>query len=150
MRLPRFTVRQLMIAVAIVGLLVAAGRWVVEMRTRSALYNRRAIDFANCTVGLFSAGSKAFITRKDGTLVHANDTEYKLLNNAWAYKMAVKYRRLSYYPWLPVEPDLPRPDPLAKYQDVFNCSLPIEENPWPRYGNMRPPAWTFLWAWRRQ
>ena len=74
----------------------------------------------------------------------------KLLNNAWAYKMAVKYRRLSYYPWLPVEPDLPRPDPLAKYQYVFNCSLPIEENPWPRYGNIRPPAWTFLWAWRRQ
>ena len=66
---PPFTVRQLMIAVAIVGLLVAAGRWIVEMRARSALYNRRAIDFANCTVNLFSAGSKAFIRRR--TVRHA-------------------------------------------------------------------------------
>jgi hypothetical protein len=139
-----------MIAVVIAGLLMGAGRWVVGMRARSALYDRRARDFENSTVDLFSAGSKSFVTRKDGTLVHANDTEYKLLNNAWAYKMAVKYRRLSHYPWLPVEPDLPRPDPHGKYANVFNCTLPLEENPWPRYGQMHPPAWTFLWTWFRR
>jgi hypothetical protein len=150
MQTPRFTVRRLMIAVVIAGLLMGAGRWVVGMRTRSALYNRRAVDFMNCTVGLFSADARSYITRKDGTEVHKNDTEYKLLNNAWAYKMAMKYRRLSYYPWLPVEPDLPRPDRLAEYKDAFNCSLPVEENPWPGYGRMRPPAWTFPWTWRRQ
>ena len=43
---PRFTVRRLLIAVAIVGLLMGAGRWVVEMRTRSAAYRKRAYVLA--------------------------------------------------------------------------------------------------------
>ena len=43
---PRFTVRSLMIAVAIVGLLMGASLWIVEMRTRSVAYRKRAYKFA--------------------------------------------------------------------------------------------------------
>ena len=46
---PRFTVRSLMIAVAIVGLLMGAGRWLFEMRTRSAAYRERAFEFGSMT-----------------------------------------------------------------------------------------------------
>jgi hypothetical protein len=85
---PRFSVRQLMAASAIVGLLMGASRWIIEMRTRSAAYDLRAWEF-------FSAGhrlGKASV-RKDGSSVNLYDDENDLLNEAWALKMARSYWR---------------------------------------------------------
>jgi hypothetical protein len=141
---PRFTVRRIMIAVAILALSLRAILWVDEMRTRSALYDRRACEFTCERTGHPISGW--FITRKDGTVVSIHDDEYSLLNDAWASNMARKYWRLSDYPWLSVEPDLPCPERLAHHKDAFNCSLPVETGCW--YRESRPPAWTFLWTWR--
>ena len=46
----RFTVRRLMIAVAILALSISAVRWVVEMRARSIAHYLRAEDFAVMTM----------------------------------------------------------------------------------------------------
>src|SRR6516162_3210080 len=108
MRLPRFTVRRLMVAVAILPLSLRAILWVVEMRTRSALYDRRAFEFAHST-----ARSGSIALTKDGREVNLYDDENDWLHDAWACTMAKKYWRLSDYPWLPVEPDPPPPERLA-------------------------------------
>ena len=52
---PRFTVRRLIVAVAIVGLLLGSGRWLVVTRARSDAYRRKSSEFAQCFHGRFQA-----------------------------------------------------------------------------------------------
>jgi hypothetical protein len=146
MRRPRlrFTVRRLMIAVAILALSIRSITWVVELRTRSGTYARRAEEYARSTG---RAGS--WTTTQDGRVVDLYEDENSRLRDVWACKMAEKYWRLSDYPWLPVEPDIPPPEPLAHPRNAFELPEKTKSesgcwNPYPR-----PPDWTFLWTWRR-
>jgi hypothetical protein len=138
----RFTVRRLMIAVAIVAVSISAISWVVEMRTRSTAYERRAIEFAGST----ARGGSGFVT-KDGRWVSKYDDENDWLRDAWACKMAKRYWRLSDYPWLPVEPALPPPERLDNPRPAIDLPAELDHTDcWNR--ESRPPAWTFLWTWR--
>ncbi len=140
---PRITVRRLMIAVMIVGLSIRAYTWVVEMRSRSAAYYRRGQEFAWSTM---RSGSRVLMT--DGRWVDRYDNENRRQEDAWALEMAEKYWRLSDYPWLPVEPDPPCPQPLADPKTAFE--LPPRTVVGLDHRGPRPPAWTFLWTWHRR
>jgi hypothetical protein len=86
MRRPRLTIRRLMVVVAILALSLRSILWVVEMRTRSATYARRAFEF-----GLMSARSGSFVKTKDGRWVNRYDDENDWLRDGWACKLAEKY-----------------------------------------------------------
>jgi hypothetical protein len=143
-RWPRFTVRRLMIAIANLAIGFGAIKWIAEMRTRSAAYWRRAFEFEASTLRSGSMDVTA-----DGRLVNRYDTENDLLHDAWAWRTTAKYRRLSYYPWLVVEPDPPPPQRLAHPRRALE--LPAQD------GALRvsvldssPPVWTYLWTWRAE
>ena len=137
----RFTVRSLMIVVAIVGLLLGASLWVLEMRTRSAAYRRRAGEFGDMT---YRAGSSVWT--KEGRMVNFYDSENNWIRDEWAYKLAEKYSRLADRPWLPVDPDPPPPKPLAHPRKAVD--LPADFRSWQWDGKPVCPWWTFLWVWR--
>jgi hypothetical protein len=141
---PRFTVRRLMIAVAILAIGFGAIKWVAEMRARSSAYRRRAIEFERRTFR-----RESLVRTADGRWVDRFDNENDCLRDDWALRMAAKYERLSYYPWLAAEPDPPPPLPLAHPRSAlelrgraFSAVTSVRV--------IRPPAWTFLWTWRRQ
>jgi hypothetical protein len=141
---PRFTVRRLMVAIAILALVFGAISWVSEMRARSADFRRRAFGFEMSTR---RAGSLA--QAPDGRWVQAFDDENDLLDDAWAWRMAAKYHRLSYYPWLAAEPDPPPPQYLAHPRRALD--MPARDGSASRsVRGLRPPCWTFLWTWRGQ
>jgi hypothetical protein len=117
--------------------------WIVEMRTRSADYNRRAWEFLDCR----RSWDRSIIT-KDGRSVSAYDNENDWRKYAWACKLAQKYWRLSDYPWLPVEPDPPPPERVDHPRRAVDLPAEMELHGWNR--SSRPPAWTFLWTWRRR
>jgi hypothetical protein len=141
---PRFTVRRLMITVAILAIGFGAIKWVAEMRARSAAYRRRAVEFRLSTL---RTGS--MFTTADGREVDRYDNENDRLMDAWAWRMEAKYRRLSYYPWRAAEPDPPPPRPLAHPRSALE--LPErDDSVVTSVRALRAPAWTFLWSWRRQ
>ena len=145
---PRFTVRRLMIAVAIVGFLMGSSLWVVKMRSRSADYRRRAHDLVSSTGHFWNLNYS--VTTKDGRSVSVHETEDLCLHDAWARGLAEKYWQLSLRPWLPVEPDRPCPQ-AAHPRSAVDCPAEIHE------GRMRPecqwyarpvyPWWTIPWTW---
>jgi hypothetical protein len=87
---PRFTVRSLMIAVAIVGLVMGASLWLFEMRARSAAYRERAFHFGSMT-GI-RLGSH-LVRAKNGIWVNPMDDENRYLKYVWAHKLAERGRR---------------------------------------------------------
>ena len=96
----RFTVRRMMVAVAIVGATVAFG----ERRRRdfSALaeYHRaQQVVKVACSKG-------GFISEKRGGGM-ATDVDERA--DAWHRVLEPKYRYAARYPWLPVPPDPPEP-----------------------------------------
>jgi hypothetical protein len=140
---PRFTVRRLMVAIAILALVFGAIAWVAEMRARSAAYRRRAFEFSGATMRRGTADYTP-----DGRWVLRFDNENDLLNDAWKWRMAAKYLRLSYYPWLAAEADAPPPQRLAHPRRALE--LPAQDDSVKvSVLNSRPPAWTLLWTWRR-
>jgi hypothetical protein len=93
MKLPRvrFTVRRLMVAVVIVGLMLGLGAW---MARRSAEFRKRAESHMRTVRVMYSIGRwkpRGFD------------------RNAWAWRMGEKYAYAASHPWLPVEPDPPEP-----------------------------------------
>jgi hypothetical protein len=91
MRLPRvrFTVRRLMVIVAIVGMAIGLSRW---LWLRSLAFDRLA--------GFHSIRSNY------GNPLDANVQMKLTYHNAlWN-----KYRRAARHPWLPIEPDPPEPE----------------------------------------
>jgi hypothetical protein len=137
MKLPRvrFTVRRLMIVVAVLAVGFGAIKWVAEMRARSADYRRRAFEFV-----LLALRRGSMVHTDDGRWVDRYEDENVRRHDEWARRMEAKYLRLSYYPWLAAEPDPPPPKPLAHPRNPFALpeALPIERP--------RRPAWTFLWT----
>ena len=91
----RFTVRRLMIAVAIIALvlggLVARGR---HLRHVGDEFQRK--------------GRKLYLKYRRGDWIEKSTVEA----NRWLYyylNMSYKYREAARHPWLPVGPDLPEP-----------------------------------------
>jgi hypothetical protein len=94
MRLPRvrFTVRRLMIAVAIVGLMLGLTLW---MKRRSAEFQKKARFYDGMFITMFWQD---------------HSPPPGLAHNLWVGEMATKYRYAASYPWWPVEPDPPEPE----------------------------------------
>jgi hypothetical protein len=100
MKLPRFTVRWLMVAVAIVGIvlgpLVYLGRRSSRFRQISWVHERAMTD------GAIEAAR----------LKRRGDPRSKLAYARADYHQALwlKYFRAARHPWLPIEPDPPEPE----------------------------------------
>jgi hypothetical protein len=152
MRLPRvrFTVRRLMVAVAIVGLLMGTGLWAVRMRTLSAAYRERAFEFGGEPAVGRNLDFK--VITEDGEYISVHKDENYWLRREWGHKLAEKYRRLADRPWLPVEPDPPPPERLAHPRRAADCPKELRSRGPSCRWYVEPvyPWWTFLWTWRNQ
>jgi hypothetical protein len=98
-RLPdvRFTLRQIMAALAVVALLCWAGRLLML----SAMYAARAKTYS---AGLLGATPRAGGGKEWPRVYHPLSPGVR-----WARAMAHKYEHAASHPWIPVEPDLPEP-----------------------------------------
>jgi hypothetical protein len=97
-----------MVAVAVAALIMGAGVWVAEMRRRSVEYQRQAARFEVMSLLDHTPGSCISVT--DDIWVNRHGDNKPTPREVWASKLAEKYRRLSKYPWLTVEPDPPAPE----------------------------------------
>jgi hypothetical protein len=87
-KFPRFSIRGIMIIVALVALLMGGVLWLQERRERLRLISiRHAMQWAEM--------ERAERTEALGTYHRA---------------MWIKYRSASHRPWMPVEPDPPEPE----------------------------------------
>jgi hypothetical protein len=103
MRMPRFlfTLKRMMVAVAVVALAIAAVRWERSMEALSADYSQHALahrakvaddHFAMLRTSSDPRAAELFERRK-----------------AYRRAMAEKWNRAALYPWVPVAPDPPEP-----------------------------------------
>ena len=97
--LPRFRIRTLMIAVAVVALLI----WGALMGTRSYVYYR----FAR-TYGTYERQWREMAVRDRGNPRSVAARWGRQIAEFYA-PLARKYRRASWRPWMPVAPDPPAP-----------------------------------------
>ncbi len=97
MQLPRMTTRRWMIAVAVAALIL----WMAGLLSLSARYRDRASHYE---LELMGATPILMGPRERHRIVHPPSAHL-----LWAREMASKYRRASWCPWLPVEPDPPPP-----------------------------------------
>jgi hypothetical protein len=121
--MPRFTVRRLMVAVAIVGIIGGGYLEVVRLARLSEYYWGRAIKFRRLeSMGEFTSGMTPAewqahceeidrMNRVSGMFQAARGYPPELARRLIAYAAAMirKYERAARYPWLPVEPDPPWP-----------------------------------------
>jgi hypothetical protein len=100
---PRFTVRRLMVVVALAALLlgVIAG---VENRRRSFL---SLVDAHRAGMIAWEEGDPSETSRERFDL---SGRKVSLKDHRWHLQMAEKYERAARYPWLPVAPDPPAPE----------------------------------------
>ncbi|AGA28306.1 hypothetical protein Sinac_4091 [Singulisphaera acidiphila DSM 18658] len=99
MRLPRFQLRTLMVAVAIVALIAWAGR----MMRLSAVYQRRADTY------------QMYLFRIESPGVRGGWRPPPTEHDRWANHMTNKYRNAARYPWLVVTPDPPEPAHFQRF-----------------------------------
>jgi hypothetical protein len=94
MKLPRvrFTVRRMMVAVAVVGLAFGVTKWI---KGRRDMFESLADDYLD-------EGS-AFAEYGHG-LTELNP------RSAWNWAMYLKYKQAARHPWFPVAPDPPEPE----------------------------------------
>ena len=125
MRMPRFRVRTLMLAVGVVALLV----WGAMMGTRSYDYYRRARIF-----GEYERGWRKIAARDRGWAKFGSQcAEYYA-------PLVRKYRRAMWRPWMPVAPDPHAPGfdrdfstTTGNYRALAWCSVfivSVREGPW--------------------
>ena len=101
MRVPRvrFTVRRMMVAVAVVALVLGGVLRALDLARRSAEYRRKATEAEKHEKRLVSY-SKRYPERAK---------RLRALSGDWA-SVKEKYHRAARYPWLPVAPDPPEPE----------------------------------------
>jgi hypothetical protein len=104
MQWPRvqFTVRRMMVVVAIAGVLLWPTRW---LGTRVRAY-RWMVDYHAAKM------AKYLVPGPPGTPPDLVDSRGEVLSverDRWHAEMWAEYRRAARYPWLSVEPDPPRP-----------------------------------------
>jgi hypothetical protein len=92
MRLPRITMRQWMVAVAVVGIVLGV---TTERRKRF----KQIADYHQAEFVKLSRRMKPFARQ---------DRAWHPLE--WHERMERKYERAAAYPWLPVQSDPPRPE----------------------------------------
>jgi hypothetical protein len=92
MRLPRFRLRTLMIAVAVAGI-------ALDLHTRSCASRQLAVYHDKESLKLLPCGEheRLFDARRQRAWIW------------WHLDLAAKYRRAADHPWLPVPPDPPPP-----------------------------------------
>ena len=98
MRPPRFRLRTLLVAVAVVAVVLGFVCWKREMERRAYVYQRRA--FYHLVRGF--DGVRDWIRARRSPEVHRRVVYHDAL--------AKKWHRAWRYPWLPVEPDPPEPE----------------------------------------
>jgi hypothetical protein len=98
MRLPRFTIRRLMVIVAVAALLSYAATLI----RLSAVYRQRAREH---TVALL--GSTPMLMGPKNWPRHSPRAPPP--HECWSRQMGEKYLHAARYPWLPVAPDPPEP-----------------------------------------
>lgn len=93
MKLPRvrFTVRRLMVAVAIVAIAIPTYSWLLEVARKAESYRNMGRYY------------RSVITSPGGT------PEYLERFVSWRSAMIRKYDRAALFPWLPIEPDADMP-----------------------------------------
>jgi hypothetical protein len=94
MKRPRFTVRRLMIAVAIVGVVLGV---TIERHSRFRkieAHHQAEFQRIASEIPMFAVNE-------------SYDPLWRRLD--WHERMRLKYARATYYPWLPVAPDRPEP-----------------------------------------
>jgi hypothetical protein len=99
MKLPRFTVRRLMVAVAIVGLTL--GFEVIRRRRVAFLEIARLNDNTASVL-------RSELSESDEPGPHGDPITMRRLAD-YCDAMRKKYELAARYPWLPVEPDPPEP-----------------------------------------
>jgi hypothetical protein len=92
MRLPRFSVRTLLIAVSVVALLI----WGAMMGARSYTFCRLAREY-----GANERGWREIASRNR----QPEDKQFQSECVQYFALLAVKYRRAMWHPWSPVAPD---------------------------------------------
>jgi hypothetical protein len=102
MRLPRFTVRRLMVAVAIVGVLLAAvlglerrREWLRRLSQRHE--SRAMVCDMEKLIGAMNRQPATWLANRQARLEYHKS-------------LARKYRQAASHPWLPVAPDPPEPE----------------------------------------
>ncbi len=108
MKLPRFTVRRLMVVVAVWGIV----SWGIRLRELSARYRERADDYERSTRALGSLCNIDHLRSGpsgDEKRLHPKLDRIELFLSYYE-AMKNKYERASNYPWLPVAPDPPEPE----------------------------------------
>jgi hypothetical protein len=126
MRLPRlrFTVRRMMIAVAIAGIVA----WGVKLRRFAASYRARADICERRELSVWRGCYFDFVSRteEERVLRHAEDyAAQKLMADHYAH-MQAKYDRAARYPWLPVASDPPLPSCRGDYDGNHNEAQPCD------------------------
>jgi hypothetical protein len=107
---PRLTMRLMMVAVAVVGMILGLAHW---FESRAAwLCARRDFHLARWSLTIVQPRGE------DGRVTGPLQvTEYggrpvdglRARRELWNYQMFQKYEHSARYPWLPVEPDPPEP-----------------------------------------
>jgi Tfp pilus assembly protein PilE len=122
MKFPRFTVRRLMVAVAVVGVFLTAARLVYFWRhyqalatmhaTKAADYLQQAEKFERkqqwTARASTTSGQQSGTWERMATVSGAMSQKLRLLASHES-RLKQKYERGSRRPWLPVEPDAPEP-----------------------------------------
>src|SRR5436309_7016540 len=112
MPLPRvqFTVRRMMVAAAIAGIVMGLAKW---MERRSAHFADLSRSHCERIVGILSGPIDQYGEHPEGLV--AFDLELNPVRGVqgrrdiWHFAMAQKYREAARRPWLPVAPDPPEP-----------------------------------------
>jgi hypothetical protein len=108
MHLPgvRFTIRQQMITIAIVGL--PLGLFIVEERQRRTsefLMSLATYHKSKTVAAIGCSRTRCTFTDQSGKVL----TSAEVNASGWHEQLAQKYRYAAVRPWMPVEPDPPRP-----------------------------------------
>ena len=119
MRLPgvRFTLRRLLVVIALLAVLMAAGLEAARATRRAREYRQYAVAhaaFRDLSLGEAEQYRDAYnhgewADDKEKTQLLQREAGERALARHYD-TLAAKYRRAARFPWLPVEPDPPQPD----------------------------------------
>ena len=105
MRMPRvrFTVRRMMVAVAVLAVVLGAGE---ATRKRRSRFGREA-GFHGAFMRLYARSPPVHFPNKERLASHRRSLAEK---KAYHESLAGKYEQAARHPWLPVAPDPPEPE----------------------------------------
>jgi hypothetical protein len=111
----RFTVRRMMIAVAIVGAALGLGLWGMRATRWANDCKTRAGWHTSWGRYMIAEADEYRIAIESGTSLHPEAKNYpryearERARGRFHLRLAAKYERAARYPWLPVAPDPPEP-----------------------------------------